>query len=105
MTTKELFQSKKPLLHWWAKIIDDPMFAEVILHARSEFIERGPNELELKGAREYEQILTSLTEAYPSDMPIPSPGLHHYIEEIPPMPGAPAPPPKPQPQQLKKRKK
>ncbi len=104
MTTTELFQSKKPLLHWWAKIIDDPMFAEVILHARSEFIERGPTELELRGARLYEIILTNLTQPGPSDMPIPDPGLHHQVEQIPPMPGAPAPPPKPQLKQVKRKK-
>lgn len=104
-STKELFQSKKPLLNWWARIIDDPLFAEVLLHARSEFIERGVNELELKGAREYEIILTSLTQAEPSDLPIPSPGLHHYIDEMPPMPTESEPSPKPQPKQTKAKKK
>lgn len=105
MTTRELFQSKKPLLHWWARIIDDPMFAEVLLHARSDFIEGGPTEAQLAGARSYEMILTSLAEAGPSDMPIPSPGLHHYTEEIPPMPKALEPTPKPQPKQTKAKKK
>jgi hypothetical protein len=103
MTTKDLFQSKKPLLQWWIRIIDDPMFAEVLLHARSEFIEMGPDEATLRGAREYESILRSLSEAGPSDMPIPTPGIFHNTEEVPPMPNAPEAPPKPQPKQNKRK--
>jgi hypothetical protein len=102
-STKDLFQSKKPLLQWWIRTTDDPQFAEVLLHARSEFIESGPTEAELKGARLYEIILTTLAEAGPSDMPIPSPGLLHHPDEMPPRPSAPEAPPKPQPKQQKRK--
>jgi hypothetical protein len=104
-STKDLFQSKKPLFQWWAHVTSDPLFAEVLLHARSVFIEMSPTESALLGAREYERIWIDLAEASPSDIELPSPGLHHNIEEIPPRPGAPEPPPKPQPKQLKKGKK
>jgi hypothetical protein len=103
-STKDLFQSKKPLSQWWARILDDPQLAEVLLHARSEFIESGPTESELKGARLYEIILTTLSEAGPSDMPIPTPGIFHNTEEVPPMPSAPEAPSKPQPKAKAKKK-
>jgi len=104
-STKDLFQSKKPLFQWWAHVTSDPLFAEVLLHARSVFIEMSPTEAALLGAREYERIWIDLAEASPSDIELPSPGLHHQIEEVPPMPGLPAPVPKSQPTQTKKKGK
>jgi len=105
MTTHELFQSKKPLRNWWALVVDDPQFAEVLLHARSEFMESGPNEAQLAGARAYEILLTGLAAAGLSEEEMPSPGLHHQIEQEPPPPHAPAPTPKPQPKQVKAKRK
>ncbi len=105
MTTRELFQSKKELRNWWARIVDDPQFAEVLLHARSEFIETVPGVEQLAGARFYEVIITRLAEADPSDVELPTPGLHHNIEKEPPMPSAPAPTSKPQSKQLKAKRK
>ncbi len=104
MTTRELFQSKKELRNWWARIVDDPQFAEVLLHARSEFIETVPGVEQLAGARFYEVIITRLAEADPSDVELPTPGLLHHVEEMPAMPSAPPPPPKPQPKQVRKKK-
>lgn len=104
-STKELFHSKKPLRNWWAKIVEDPQFAEVLLHTRSAFIEGGLTEAQLQGAGEYERILTSLHEAEPGPVEIPSPGLHHNYEPEPPMPRAPEPVRQPQPKQAKAKKK
>lgn len=105
MTTRDLFQSKKELRNWWAMVVDDPKFAEVLLHARSEFIETVPGVEQLAGARLYEIILTQLAQADADAIELPDPGLHHQIEVAPPMPHAPEAPPKPQPKQIKSKKK
>ncbi len=105
MNTKDLFQTKKPLRNWWAHTVDDPMWGEVLLHARSAFIEMGPSEAELKGARIYEQLLTALAEADDLGAELPNPGLIHHVDQAPPMPHAPTPSPKPQPKQLKAKRK
>lgn len=85
--TKALFQSKKELRKWWAGVVDDPRFADVLLHSRSAFLESGATSDNLAGARYYEAILTNLPAADPAGGEFPSPGLIHHPETMPPQPG------------------
>ncbi len=74
MDSKKLFQKKKDLRQWWQTITDNPNFSEVLLHARSEFIEMQPGVEGLAGARSYETILLSLAEGEEGGSEIPGSG-------------------------------
>lgn len=104
-TTQEIFESKKDLRNWWARVIDDPRYAEVLLHARSMLLESVQGEAAINGARVYENILTSIASAPPTEAEMPNPGLLHNVDQIPTPPVAePAPAPKEDPKPKRKTK-
>lgn len=79
---KQLFQKQKELCSWWASIVDDPRYQQVLLHAHCAF--QAETMDELKGATEYERVLTSLSSAEDTGEDVLShatPGLHHNIDK------------------------
>lgn len=83
---KQLFQSKKELLQWWAAVTGDPRFDDVLLHVRSMILEYNQTTESLAGARYYENALVSICQGEDLGGEFPSPGLHHppfTLDEMP----------------------
>ena len=77
---KQLFQTKKDLREWWAKVTSDPRFDDVLLHVRSMILEYNQTTESLAGARHYENALTSIGQGEELIDDFPNPGLHHQLD-------------------------
>lgn len=79
---KQLFQKQKELCAWWSGVVDDPRFNQVLLHAHCAFHAESMDQL--KGATEYERVLSSLPTADETGENLldhAAPGLHHNIDK------------------------
>lgn len=86
MSSKDVFLNHKELRSWWASVVDDPQFEEVLLFARSEMLESKPKSEGLEGALRYETILRTLPVVEDSSQPMPSTGLNFFADEMPAKP-------------------
>ena len=80
--SKSLFQRDKELAQWWAAVAHDERFAKVLIYARSEFLDTNMDGARLTGAKNFEQVLLSLSDSE-NETPFryPDPQLHHDIDD------------------------
>lgn len=63
-TSKQVLEQSKELRAWWASIVEDPRFKQILVFARSEMMEQQMITAEnFVGGRIYESILIDLPEA------------------------------------------
>jgi hypothetical protein len=82
-TVKELFHRDKELRTWWHTIVTDDRFERVCLIVRAAFLDTNPNQDSIKGAKDYEALFTTLSEADDTGQPLPGPGLNYMADQMP----------------------
>lgn len=79
---KDLFQKQKELASWWASVVDDPRFQQVLIYAHCSF---HPDTMQhLEGATLYEHVLSTMASAEETGEDLlthATPGLHHEIDK------------------------
>ena len=87
MNAKTLFMQNKDLAPFWNTTAHDSKFEYVLAFARAEFLETQPTQEEIRGAERFIRLLQTLGENEPEGTgELPSPGLHHQIDKLPPKP-------------------
>jgi hypothetical protein len=80
-SSKELFCSQKQLCEWWGTVVANPMFDQVMLHARGTALEQEPSAEQRVGAIHFSQILSTLHQPVGISDHFPRPGLNHSFDE------------------------
>jgi hypothetical protein len=80
MNAKLNFLRNKELCKYWVSIARDQRFADLITHCRAAMIESRPTQEMIEGAESFIDILETICDNEGSDMPFPSPGLHHDVD-------------------------
>lgn len=94
MDAKQLFLKNKDLRDRWSAITHSSWFGEILVYARSAFMDGAVTEAQLKGAKDYEQILCSLCDGEAGEAPAIFTGLNHNLDNPSPPKRT---PPKPEP--------
>jgi type IV secretory pathway VirB10-like protein len=82
-TVKELFNKDRDLRVWWHTIVTDDRFELVCLHVRAAFMDSSPNKERIQGARDFEAMFKTISEADDTGQPLPGPGLNYMADEMP----------------------
>jgi hypothetical protein len=85
-SAKELFHRDKELRNWWHTVVADDRFDLVCLIVRAAFLDTNPNQDSIKGARDYEALFKTISEADDTGQPLPGPGLNYMADVMPPKP-------------------
>ncbi len=80
MTARELFQAQKDLAGWWNSVSHADQFQKVLLYVRSELMSNELTPDAQRGARIFEETLTTLGEADGNSFLLPPVGLEHDLE-------------------------
>lgn len=85
-SAKGIFLANKDLAAWWNSIAHDARFDHVVIFAKARFCETQPKTEEIKGVEAFAEIIQTLAENTETSMELPSPGLYHQIDKLPPKP-------------------
>lgn len=80
-SSKEQFCGHKQLAEWWGTVVANPMFDEVMLHARAVALEQTPDAAQRDGALHFGEILSTLHQPGGQAQHFPKPGLRHGLPE------------------------
>jgi len=84
MNAKALFLRDKELTKWWVNVVHDDRFEQVCAYALADFTATVKSHDELTGAKDFIERLATISDNDESFQEMPSPGLIHNIEAMPP---------------------
>jgi hypothetical protein len=82
---KNTFQQDADKSGQWRAIVNGDLWADVLLHSRSEFLDREPTPEQQKGAKMFVDILTTIADPEKVDLEGMKKGLHHNLDNPKPV--------------------
>jgi hypothetical protein len=80
VNAKSLFQSNKELSGWWSKVVSDPNFDLVMLHATAATFENTMTQEQQSAVIRFRDTITQLSVGEEAPTNLPRPSLVHNLE-------------------------